>query len=99
MRGPAGGLKVHSPSPRQARELQPVPSKPGTWPLTTEYRPSQAARFHLNKKVEMPYSIRKDGEKYNVVNQQTGKVHGTFDTKQAAREQQKALYANTTEGK
>jgi hypothetical protein len=42
----------------------------------------------------MPYNIKKTGSQYQVVGP-TGKVHGTHPSKADAREQQKALYANT----
>lgn len=47
----------------------------------------------------MPYVIREDSnapehERYKVINQQTGDIRGKFPTEKAARQQQKALYAN-----
>lgn len=32
----------------------------------------------------MPYGIRKKGKKYETYNKDTGRVHGTFDTKPEA---------------
>jgi hypothetical protein len=40
-----------------------------------------------------PYYVRREGDKYRVVNR-NGDVKGTFNTKEEARGQQKALYAN-----
>jgi len=40
-----------------------------------------------------PYYVRREGDKYKVVNR-NGDVKGTFNTKEEARSQQKALYAN-----
>jgi hypothetical protein len=40
-----------------------------------------------------PYYVRREGDKFKVVNR-NGDVKGTFNTKEEARSQQKALYAN-----
>lgn len=45
----------------------------------------------------MPYSIRESGDKYKVV-KEDGEVMGTHSTKEEAREQQQALYANEADG-
>jgi len=48
----------------------------------------------------MPYSIREDdsrcpaGKKWSVVNSDTGDLKGCHPSKDSARQQQKALYAN-----
>lgn len=42
----------------------------------------------------MPYPIVRRGDKWCVINPETGKSKGCHDTKAQAREQQKALYAN-----
>lgn len=47
----------------------------------------------------MPWVIKKAGSKWRVQNQDTGRVTGTFSTFQAARDQQKALYANVPESR
>jgi hypothetical protein len=48
----------------------------------------------------MPWVIRQVGpKKWRVQNQDTGRVTGTFSTLQAARDQQKALYANVPESR
>ena len=41
----------------------------------------------------MPYSIRKSGEKYKVVNKETGKVHAKGTTKAKAQAQVNLLRA------
>jgi hypothetical protein len=41
----------------------------------------------------MPYAILKRKGKFVTVNEMTGKVHGTFDTKEKAVGQLRALYA------
>lgn len=40
----------------------------------------------------MPYGIRKSGEKFKVVNKETGRVFGTHSTKEKAKKQLAALY-------
>ncbi len=45
----------------------------------------------------MPYGIRKEGEKWVVVNLRTGKVYGTHDSRASAEAQVRALRANTNE--
>jgi hypothetical protein len=43
----------------------------------------------------MPYDIVKHGSEWWVITRgKEGHVHGKFKTKKAAREQQKAIYAN-----
>lgn len=42
----------------------------------------------------MPYSIRKAGNKFQVITTDTGKVHGTHPTKENAISQLKAMYVN-----
>jgi hypothetical protein len=48
---------------------------------------------HLVVADKAPYYIREEGGKFKVVNRE-GDVKGTFDSKDAARQQQKALYVN-----
>jgi hypothetical protein len=48
---------------------------------------------HLVLADKAPYYIREEGGKFKVVNRE-GEVKGTFDSKDAARQQQKALYVN-----
>jgi hypothetical protein len=48
---------------------------------------------HLVLADKAPYYIREEGGKFKVVNRD-GEVKGTFDSKDAARQQQKALYVN-----
>jgi hypothetical protein len=40
----------------------------------------------------MPYAIRKRGNKWVVINKETGKVKGTHDTKEKAVRQMRLLY-------
>ena len=47
----------------------------------------------------MPYSVKKKGDEFAVVNDETGKVYGTHPTRRKAIQQMKALYANTDESK
>ena len=47
----------------------------------------------------MPYDIRESGGKYKVVKEDDGEVMGTHDTKEEARDQQQALYANEADDK
>lgn len=47
----------------------------------------------------MPFSIRKEGAKYQVITTATKKVHGSFHSKAGARRQLKALYANVKDAK
>lgn len=50
----------------------------------------------------MPYSVKKVGGKFQVVTTDTGKVHGTHSSKEAAVRQMRAIYANAppeSEGK
>ncbi|MFA5151863.1 MAG: hypothetical protein WC554_04800 [Clostridia bacterium] len=43
----------------------------------------------------MPYDIRQISKnKFEVVSRGSGKVKGTFKTREAARQQQKAIYAS-----
>ena len=42
----------------------------------------------------MPWAIRKSGDKFQVVNKDTGDVKGTHDSEEEARDQLRALYAN-----
>ena len=42
----------------------------------------------------MPYDIKKKGKKYFVENKLTGSVKGSHDTKEDAKKQLAALYAN-----
>lgn len=42
----------------------------------------------------MPYSIRKAGNKFQVISSDTGKVHGTHPSKENATAQLRAMYAN-----
>lgn len=42
----------------------------------------------------MPWRIRRSGNKWQVVNQDTGRVMGEHDTKAKAMAQLRALYAN-----
>ena len=46
----------------------------------------------------MPYMLAKKGSSYVVVKKSDGKVMGTHATKEKAKAQMKALYANTKEG-
>lgn len=43
----------------------------------------------------MPYGIRKSGNKYQVINKETGRVLGTHPTKAKAVKQLKAVYVHT----
>lgn len=43
----------------------------------------------------MPYLIVQRDGKWVVITKETGKVHGTHDSKKKAKAQLKALYANT----
>lgn len=45
----------------------------------------------------MPYSIKKKGDKWVVYNKESGKIMGTHKSKEKAKEQIKALYANVKE--
>ena len=45
----------------------------------------------------MPYNIRREGSKYEVVVTDTGKVVGTHPSKEKAQAQLGALYANVPE--
>ncbi len=47
----------------------------------------------------MPYKIRKSGDKYLVVNAETGSVKGKHDTRTKALAQLRALYANVKDAK
>jgi hypothetical protein len=47
----------------------------------------------------MPYSVKKQGDKWVTVTTDTGKVHGHFPSKAAAEKQLRALYANAPPGK
>jgi hypothetical protein len=47
----------------------------------------------------MPYAVRKSGEKYKVVNKNTGRVYGTHDSQEKADKQLAALHINTGESK
>ncbi len=40
----------------------------------------------------MPYQIVKKGEKWEVINKDTGKSHGKHDSKEKAMKQMKLLY-------
>jgi len=40
----------------------------------------------------MPYAVRKRGNKWVVINKETGKVKGTHDTKEKAISQMRLLY-------
>jgi len=40
----------------------------------------------------MPYAIRKKGNKWGVINKETGKVKGTHDTREKALRQMRLLY-------
>jgi hypothetical protein len=42
----------------------------------------------------MPYVIVKKGDKFLVKTKDTGKIHGTFPSRNAALAQLRALYAN-----
>ena len=42
----------------------------------------------------MPYIIRKNGDKYEIVKEDTGKVVGHSDTKEKAQASIRARYAN-----
>ncbi len=42
----------------------------------------------------MPYGIRKSGDKYKVVNKESGRVFGTHESEAKAKKQLAALYAN-----
>ena len=43
----------------------------------------------------MPYAIKKSGDKYQVINKDTGRVLGTHPTREQAEAQLRAVYANT----
>lgn len=47
----------------------------------------------------MPYAVKPKGDKFVVVTTDSGKVHGTFDTKDEADKQLEALYANAPPSK
>ena len=47
----------------------------------------------------MPWAIRKAGNKFKVVNEQTGAVKGTHPTAAKAKAQLRALYANVPESR
>jgi hypothetical protein len=47
----------------------------------------------------MPYAVRKSGDKYKVVNKNTGRVYGTHDSKEKANRQLAALHIHTHESK
>ena len=47
----------------------------------------------------MPYTVRKSGEKYKVINKNTGRVYGTHDSQEKADKQLAALHINTGESK
>lgn len=47
----------------------------------------------------MPWKVVKKGNKWQVVNEETGDVKGTHSSKKRALAQQRALYANVTESK
>lgn len=47
----------------------------------------------------MPYKIEKDGDKFKVVNAESGDVKGTHDTEAEAQAQIGAIEANTDEPK
>ena len=47
----------------------------------------------------MPFQVRKRGNKYVVITKGTGKVHGTFTSKEKALAQMRALYANVPEAR
>lgn len=49
--------------------------------------------------ITMPYSVRKRGKQYMVVNKRTGKVKGTHSSKAKANRQLRALYANVPHAK
>ena len=40
----------------------------------------------------MPYKVEKDGDKYNVVNEDTGEVKATHDSKEEAERQVSLLH-------
>lgn len=42
----------------------------------------------------MPYDVHKSGTKFQVVGGNSGRIFGTHDTAEQARNQQQALYAN-----
>jgi len=48
---------------------------------------------------ENPYEIQQDGDKWKVVNKETGKVHGTHSSKAKAKKHLAALYANVKEAR
>lgn len=56
-----------------------------------DYRDYRLSSLHTGEE-HAPYYIREEGGKFKVVNR-NGEVKGTFDSKDAARQQQKALYA------
>lgn len=45
----------------------------------------------------MPWKVQKSGDKYKVVNKETGRVMGTHGSKEKAERQLSALYANVIE--
>jgi hypothetical protein len=47
----------------------------------------------------MPWKVRKSGNKYQVVNSETGDVKGTHDTEEGAKKQVAALYSNVPESR
>lgn len=47
----------------------------------------------------MPYAVRKRGNKWVVVNKETGKVKGTHDSRESAMRQLRALYANVPDAR
>ncbi|CAK0743134.1 hypothetical protein CCP1ISM_160014 [Azospirillaceae bacterium] len=47
----------------------------------------------------MPYGVRKNGDKHQVYNKNTGRVYGSHDSKEKANKQLAALHINTDESK
>jgi len=47
----------------------------------------------------MPWAIRKRGNKWVVINSETGDVKGTHPNRQQAVQQMRALYANVPESR
>lgn len=47
----------------------------------------------------MPYAIKKRGNKYVVVNKESGRVFGEHDSRASAKKQLRALYADVKDAK
>lgn len=59
-----------------------------------EYGVLKALEKRFGGKLNEKWDVKKRGSNYDVVSQRTGKTMGSHSTKKAARQQQKAIYAN-----